>query len=1136
VGNGVDDVAQSSPGVLIGSSAGTFQSISGFTGESDSVYGANYYTLQDNTNFFTTSTPYTGGKSILGWEQFVFANYPVDGSGFAFIQYWLINYESTYGSCPSVGPPGGTGWTLYSGSCYANGPAATVPLEAASNLGSLTLAGYANLNSDDTSYLCVTGGGCYGVGLTSQVVDLYQNWQDAEFNIFGAGGGSQANFNAGTSMTVVNTLNVTPSCVVNGYTAETNNLNLGPCSSNSTQILFSESNLANPTITTALSPPSVSAGGIVHDTAALSGVTSNAGGTVTYYWFSTGLEGSCSGQSVSDQVTVSGGVVPNSVSYGPLGAGSYSWQAVYSGDSNNKGATSACESLVVGPLSPSLGTTLSASTIAAGGSASDSGTLSGGFSPAGTVTFFESTTDACPAAGATQVGTAVTVSGNGVYQSVSATFSIAGTYYWYATYSGDSNNNQVTSPCEPLSVTSSTVAGSIRLSVAESGAPAATFGLSGCSVSVSSVVGDGSAYPFTATPDCPITVTAPSSAGAGSRYLFAGASPTESFTTCASGTCSEQDYAYFYQLSQSVVISVTGGGIPSISLTSIQFGASTPTTLTISPTSVWIDYATTASVPSAVAGATGEQWVTTTASWSITSSDAITNPIAYQHQYQVTFAGSPAAGGTTTPSGTDVWEDAGSLPISAAPNAGYSFSSWSATESISFSDPSSASTTATVSGPGTITADFTAAMAATSTSSTPAQGAVAIGATITFTATVTDNSQSPTVPTGTVAWSDGGAGGSFSPAACALTTASSSSGSCSTTYTPPSTAEAVTITGTYSGDSSHLTSSGTSALTVETRSTSASVSPSPTTVTAGSVTTFTVTVKDTAGGTKTTPTGTVSWSDGGAGGTFGSSGVCTLTSSATCSVTYTAPSAAGPVTIAGSYSGDATHSGSSGESSFSVVRTTTAVVSPGKPSAIVGDFSPITFTSTITDTSHGAASAPSGAVSWSDGGKGGSFSPTTCTLSPASSDSSKCKATYTPSSSASAGSVKITAAYAGDASHSKSSASATLTISKRTTGTTVSPGSASVGQGTTTPLTVTVTDKSLGTPGAPKGTVTWTASVSGGSFTSTTCTLSAISSTQSQCSVTYTAPSKAGAVTITAKYGGDSAHLTSSGTSKLTVT
>lgn len=500
IGNGYDEVAQSSSGTLIGSSSGTFQSISGLTSETDSTYGANAYTLQDNTNFFTTSTAYTGGKSITGWEQFVFFNYAPQGAGLAYIQYWLLYYASTYGSCPSTGPPGGTSWFLYSGSCYANGPAATLPLEAATNLGELTLSGYANVNSDDESYLCISGGSCYGVGLTSLVVNLYQHWQDSEFNVFGAGGGSEANFNPGTSMTVVSTLSVPPSCVVGGYTGETNNLNLGICSSNGNQMVFTESNLATPTITTALSPPSVPVGGNVHDTATLSGATSNAGGTVTYYWYWTGQEGSCTGQSASDPVTVTSGVVPNSASYGPFTSGTYSWKAVYSGDGNNQGATSACESLVVKPATPALVTKLSANSIAAGGSASDSGTLSSGYNPTGTITFFESTTDTCPAPGATQVGTGVTVSGDGVYQSSSATFGTPGTYYWYASYSGDSNNNPVTSACEPLAVGSSTVSGSIRLSVAEAAAPAATFGLSGCNVSIGSVPGDRSAHSFTAAP------------------------------------------------------------------------------------------------------------------------------------------------------------------------------------------------------------------------------------------------------------------------------------------------------------------------------------------------------------------------------------------------------------------------------------------------------------------------------------------------------------------------------------------------------------------------------------------------------------------------------------------------------------
>ena len=246
VGNGNDEVAESPSSTLIGSSSGSFQSISGLTSEVDSKAGADYYTLQDNTNFFTTSTPYTGNNSTRGWEQFVFAN---DGSslGFVFIQYWLINYQKNYGGCPSTGPPNGSSWMEYSGSCYANSPGILAPSESGSNLANLILTGYANFGSNDQAILCISGGSCYTMAITPQVVNLYQYWQDAEFNVFGYGDGSEANFNSGTSIAVSNSLAdqqgkaFVPSCVNTGYTAETNNLNLGSCSSNSNgQIIFPE--------------------------------------------------------------------------------------------------------------------------------------------------------------------------------------------------------------------------------------------------------------------------------------------------------------------------------------------------------------------------------------------------------------------------------------------------------------------------------------------------------------------------------------------------------------------------------------------------------------------------------------------------------------------------------------------------------------------------------------------------------------------------------------------------------------------------------------------------------------------------------------------------------------------------------
>jgi hypothetical protein len=78
----------------------------------------------------------------------------------------------------------------------------------------------------------------------------------------------------------------------------------------------------------------------------------------------------------------------------------------------------------------------------------------------------------------------------------------------------------------------------------------------------------------------------------------------------------------------------------------------------------------------------------------------------YQAQYQISFAANPPAGGTTSPSGTNVWENAGSLPIQASLNSGYGFIGWNSTGSITFGNSSALSTIANINSACTITANF----------------------------------------------------------------------------------------------------------------------------------------------------------------------------------------------------------------------------------------------------------------------------------------------------------------------------------------------------------------------------------------------------------------------------------------------
>jgi hypothetical protein len=88
-------------------------------------------------------------------------------------------------------------------------------------------------------------------------------------------------------------------------------------------------------------------GDTVHDTATLHSATADAGGTVTYTVYT---NNTCTlGAIDAGTKTVTNGVVPDSDAIQFNSAGTWYWQAVYSGDSNNTGATSACveEQLVI---------------------------------------------------------------------------------------------------------------------------------------------------------------------------------------------------------------------------------------------------------------------------------------------------------------------------------------------------------------------------------------------------------------------------------------------------------------------------------------------------------------------------------------------------------------------------------------------------------------------------------------------------------------------------------------------------------------------------------------------------------------------------------------------------------------------
>ncbi len=492
VGGGDGWMAQTS--TLIGTVYGTFPTVSGLKSESDSGGGGgNYYSLQLNTNiFFNCDTVYTGGPATWCWEQFIFESCPgvvspcgADSGSPAdiFIEY-VIAYPSSNGSCPTTSIPGGTGWrhVTSDNSCHADSGSTGLGLtvtELITNLSHLTLWGTA-ASDGDAILLGDSSTGktwSYTTSLhgSGSVLNLYANWNQAEFNVFGFGNGSQADFNSGTFITVDESLltsagaQIQPACLRQGETGETNNLSLGPCwVLPNNHLEFSESlGLATTSVATAVFDASTNTpwsasettGASAYDTATVAGGPTAPTGTVTYTFYANGAC-SGSGSSAGTVTLTTNGSVPNSNTVGPLAVGSYSFQAVYSGDGNYAGSASSCEPMTVKASTTTRTSVFDATTNAAwsggevgGASAYDTAsvTTSGTVVATGTVSYAFFTNGACSGSG-TSAGIVTLTSSGGVPNSNTEGPLAAGSYSLRAVYSGDTHYGGSTSPCEQFGV------------------------------------------------------------------------------------------------------------------------------------------------------------------------------------------------------------------------------------------------------------------------------------------------------------------------------------------------------------------------------------------------------------------------------------------------------------------------------------------------------------------------------------------------------------------------------------------------------------------------------------------------------------------------------------------------------------
>ena len=239
---------------------------------------------------------------------------------------------------------------------------------------------------------------------------------------------------------------------------------------------------------------------------------------MTYEFFTTA---DCTGSSTTEQVTVNAdGSVPNSTLKTTLGAGSYSYFAIYNGNQNYNPTTGTptvqtCEPFTINKKTPTISTTVLdgsgtpvAGPVALGTSIKDSSTLTngvGGFplggsgGDAATVTYEFFTTADCTGA---HTDESVAVAANGtVPNSTLKTTLGAGSYSYFAIYNGNQNYNPTTGTptvqtCEPFTVNKKTP--TISTTVLDgTGTPVAGPVALGTSIKDSSTLSNGQAgFPF----------------------------------------------------------------------------------------------------------------------------------------------------------------------------------------------------------------------------------------------------------------------------------------------------------------------------------------------------------------------------------------------------------------------------------------------------------------------------------------------------------------------------------------------------------------------------------------------------------------------------------------------------------------
>ncbi|BEP12884.1 hypothetical protein acdb102_11950 [Acidothermaceae bacterium B102] len=805
---------------------------------------------------------------------------------------------------------------------------------------------------------------------------------------------------------------------------------------------------------------SVSAASVPYGTAAVLGTTglpSNATGTVVYKSGATTL---CT-IVLASATTCSTGTA--------LAPGTYPVTATYSGDTAYLGATASTTFTVTKATTAITATAAPTSTGWGNAVTLTAGNVPG---PAtGSIVFTSGATTLCTA-------TLPTLS------CLTSSTLAAGTYPVTATYAGDSNYTGSTASTSftivptattfTVAPTPATVTYGTATSLAETGLPVGATGTV--------------TYKTGATTLCVATLpaiscTTPTTQGAGSVPVTATYSGDSHYATstattsylvnkaatavAAAATPASTPYGTADTLSDSNLPAAATGTVTFASGGTTLCVATLPATSCTAPASLVVgSYATTATY-SGDSNFTGSTDTTTfTVTKAASPFTATAAPASVSYGTAVTLAESGIVSGAT---GTVTFASGGStlcvatLPAtSCATGTALDPASYPVTATYS-GDSNHASSSATTSFAVTkVASPFTAAAAPASAgfgnSVTLSESGIASGA------------------TGTVTFASGGS------TLCVATLPATSCGTSATLAAGP-----YPVVATYSGDIDHATSTASTSFTITTVATAFTASATPATVTYGAV----VTLAET--GLAANATGTVTFASGG-------SPLCVATLPATsCGTSTTLAVGSYPTTA--TYSGDGNYVGSTATTSFAVTKIASPVTASVTPAT-----TPYETSTTLKES--GLPAAATGTVTFTSGGT------TLCTVTLGSGNTCATPATLV------VGTYPVTATYSGDATHLGSTDTTSFTVTKEPTSFTAAPTPASAPYGTK----ITLTDAGL-VAGAT-GTITF---ASGGT---TLCTLDVTTDTSCDTAATL----NPAVYPVTATYGGDANHASSTASTSFTIT